>query len=79
VGLQQTADGLQLVLVNLSQDAVEDAELSVRLPEGAKVEDVSANSPDDDALAVEFAAEGGYLHLTLADLPVLSLVQVRLG
>jgi hypothetical protein len=79
VGLRQTVDGLQLVLMNLGQDAVENAELSVRLPEGAQVEDVSANSPDDDAVAVEYAVEGAYVRLTLADLPVLTLVEVRTG
>jgi len=79
VGLRETSDGLQLVLVNLGQDAVGDAQLSVRLPEGAQVETVSASSPDGDALAVDYAVEGGYLRLTLADLPVLSLLEVRLG
>jgi hypothetical protein len=79
VGLRETSDGLQLVLVNLGQDAVPDAQLSVRLLEGAQVEGVSANSPDDGAVAIEFAVENGYLRLTLTDLPVLSLVEVRLG
>jgi hypothetical protein len=79
VGLRQTTDGLQLVLVNLGQDAVQDAQFSVRLPEGAQIQDVSASSPDADAAAVDYAVEGGYLRLTLADLPVLSLVEVRLA
>ena len=79
VGLRNTADGLQLVLVNLGQDAVEDAQMSVRLPEGAQVEGVSASSPDDDGNAVEYAVEGGHLRITLAALPVLSLMEVRLA
>ena len=79
VGLRETSDGLQLVLVNLGQDAVPDAQISVRLPEGALVEGVSATSPNDDEVAIEFAVENGYLRLTLADLPVLSLLEVRLG
>jgi hypothetical protein len=79
VGLRQTPDGLQLVLVNLGQDAVEDAQISVRLPEEAQVENVSASSPDDGVVAVEYAVEGAYVRLTLPDLPVLTLVEVRLG
>ena len=79
VGLRQTPHGLQLVLVNLGQDAVEDAQISVRLPEGAQVEGVSASSPDDDGNAVEYAVEGGHLRITLAALPVLSLIEVRLA
>jgi hypothetical protein len=79
VSLRQTADGLQLVLVNLGQDAVEEAQISVRLPDGVQVDGVTASSPDDDALAVEHAVENGYLRLTLADLPVLTLIEVRLG
>jgi hypothetical protein len=79
VGLRETSGSLQLVLTNLGQDAVEDAELSVRLPEAAQVQGVSASSPDQDAVAVDYAVENGYLRLTLADLPVLTLIEVRLG
>ena len=79
VSPRQTTDSLQLVLVNLSQDAVEDAQLSVRLPEGAQVEHVSGSSPDDGPVAIEYAVENGYLRLTLAELPALSLVEVRLA
>jgi hypothetical protein len=79
VGLRQTPDGLELVLVNLGQDAVEDAQISVRLPEGPQVEGVSASSPDDDAVAIDYTVESGYLRLTLAHLPVLSLVGIRLA
>lgn len=79
VGLRQTPHGLQLVLVNLGPDAVEDAQISVRLPEGAQVEGVSASSPDDDGNAVEYAVESGHLRITLAALPVLSLVEMRLA
>jgi hypothetical protein len=79
LSLRQTGDGLQLVLVNLGQDAVQDAQISVRLPEGAQVQGVSASAPDEDALATDYAVENGHLRLTLADLPVLSLLEVRLG
>ncbi len=38
----------------------------------------AATSPDDDGNAVEYAVEGGYLRLTIASLPALSLIEVRL-
>jgi hypothetical protein len=77
--LRQTPVGLQLVLVNLGQDAIEDAQLSVRLPDGSQVEDVRASSPDDEAVAVDYAVEGSYLRLTLPDLPVVTLIEIHLG
>jgi len=40
---------------------------------------VRASSPDDDAVAVDHAVENGYLRVRLADLPVVCLVEVRLG
>jgi hypothetical protein len=79
VSLRQTSDGLQLVLVNLGQDAIGNSDLSVRLPQGTQVHGVSASSPDGEAVSVEYSEENGHLRLTLPHLPTLTLVEVLLG
>jgi hypothetical protein len=79
LALRQCADGMQIMLVDLGQDVVEDSQINVRLSEGAQVEDVSASSPDGDGIPVEYSVEGTYLRLTIASLPALSLIEVRLA